>query len=282
MSENHISFGRYDIFSDVTSWDQKTAEEWAIVLRQRSEARDQREMRKKLIELAKINAGQTIAEIGSGTGALLVDLAHTVGSSGRVIGIEPQVFLAEVSHRYVKECNVEQMVSIKTESAERISLPANSVDICIAQTVLIHLPNEIRNRVLGEMCRIVQKDGKVISVDQDADTWIINHSDRRVTRKIIKFHTDLRFADGWTGRKLGSLFKVAGLRNVSVFPIIQLENGQPGYLYGMAKRIACAAYNAGLFDKTAYKAWIKELDSIVKSGEYFSSITYFIWIGHIR
>lgn len=56
--------------------------------------------------------------------------------------------------------------------------------------------------------------GRVVSANQDTETWVVDHPDRSLTRRLVQFYADQRFADGWTGRRLRSLFLHAGLIDV--------------------------------------------------------------------
>lgn len=53
--------------------------------------------------------------------------------------------------------------------------------------------------------------GRFVSVDQDADTWTIDHPDRELTRRIVRFNSDHRYVDGWAGGSAGSCW-TRGLR----------------------------------------------------------------------
>ncbi|MGE5401917.1 MAG: methyltransferase domain-containing protein [Ignavibacteriales bacterium] len=274
-----IPLGTYDVFRDVNNWDEHTANQWAAALNLRASADDQKSLRSQIIALAQVLPNQTAVEIGCGTGALLLDLALAVGKAGRIIGIEPQPVLAEVAKRNISEQNPGDVISVITDSAEHLPLPDAIADNCFAQTVLIHLPANIRLKVLKEMVRIVKPGGRILSADQDGDTWIINHPDRELTRRIIQFNSDQRYADGWTGRHLESLFRSAGLVNVKAIPHVHIDRDPDSYLFGMGKRIAAAAKDTGVLHEDEYLRWLDSLEWIAKKGDFFSSINYYCCLG---
>lgn len=277
--DSRIALGTYDVFRDVRSWDEKTASQWAAALNLRASADDQKSLRSKLIDLAQVLKNQKVVEIGCGTGALLLDLASAVGTSGRVTGLEPQPVLADVAKQIITEQNLSDVISVITDSAEHLSLPDAMTDSCFAQTVLIHLPPDVCLKALKEMVRIVKSGGKIISADQDGDTWIINHPERELTRRIIQFNSDQRYADGWTGRRIESLFRRAGLINVKAVPHVHVDRGADSYLFGMAKRIAAAAKDTGVLQEDEYLLWSEGLEETAQKGEFFSSINYYCCMG---
>ncbi|MGE5350975.1 MAG: methyltransferase domain-containing protein [Ignavibacteriales bacterium] len=277
--ESQIPLGTYDVFRDVQSWDERTASQWASALNLRASADDQKTLRSKLLDLAQLQLNQTAVEIGCGTGSLLLDLASAVGRSGRVVGVEPQPVFAAFAKKLISEHNLDDLISVITDSAEHLPLSDAIADSCIAQTVLIHLPPEICQQALKEMVRIVKPGGRVLSADQDGDTWIINHPERELTRRIIQFNSDQRYADGWTGRLLESLFRNAGLINVKALPHVHIDRNADSYLFGMAKRIAEAAKDKDILKEDEYILWSDRLEETARKGDFFSSINYYCCMG---
>ena len=273
-----LPLGTYDAFKDAASWDSETARMWVAALNLRSKSLDQIALRKRLVKAANLKQGDTAIEIGSGTGALLCDLARAVCAGGRVIGIEPQTVLAEAARARIEAENITAIV--KTESAERLSLESGTADACLAQTVLIHLPPEVLERTLAEMARVVRGDGgRVISCDQDGDTWTIDHPDRELTRRIVRFNSDQRYADGWTGRRLPRFFRAAGLKETQVETLVHVDTEKFSYLFGMAERIATAAAEVGEISSEESLIWLEQLDAFATAGNFFSSINYYICRG---
>ena len=250
---------------------------WVAALNLRATAADQIALRKRLVRLANLRSGDTAVEIGSGTGALLCDLARAVGEDGKVFGIEPQIVLAEAARARIDAENLSAVVKI--ESAGRLSLGNETADSCLAQTVLIHLPPDVLQKALAEMARVVRRGGRVISCDQDGDTWTIDHPNRELTRRIVRFNSDQRYADGWTGRRLHRFFRAVGLKDVKVETLVHADTEKSSYLFGMAERIAKAAAEAKEIGWEDCRKWLEQLDESTERGDFFSSINYYICVG---
>ncbi|MEP6925570.1 MAG: methyltransferase domain-containing protein [Pyrinomonadaceae bacterium] len=279
MNETHISLGIHDAFKDVASWNNETSEAWITALNLRSTSADQIELRARLIDLARLASGDIALEIGCGTGALLCDLAGIVGAKGKVIGIEPQPALARVARQNISSENLSAIATVKNESAERIFVQSEIAAACFAQTVLIHFPEQLLKKSLMEMVRVVRRGGRIISVDQDGDTWTIDHPDRELTRRIVRFNSDQRFADGWTGRRLRRLFRGAGLEEIEVQVLVQTDTDKSSYLFGMAERIATTAAEVGEITIDECQNWLEQLNRLAEEGNFFSSINYYICAG---
>lgn len=219
-------------------------------------------------------------EIGCGTGQLLSDLALAIGSSGRAFGLEPQPLFAKEAEHHISEQKLAATARILSGRAEDIPLPDTSIDICVAQTVLIHIPPDVLPRVFAEVKRVLKPGGRFISVDQDGDTWIIDHPQRAVTRKVIQFNSDYRYADGWTGRYLKRLFRQNGFEDVHVQGWTHSDTERESYLYEMSHRIAQSAAEHGAISQDECVKWLNKLDKQVLAGNFFSSICYFCCKGN--
>lgn len=252
---------------------------WIRALNHRAGAPDQCRLRERLVRRAQIGAGDRVLEVGCGTGALLVDLARAVGRTGHVIGLEPQAVFAHESRVRVCARGANDWVEVIAGGVEDLTLPDDSVDAAVAQTVLIHLPSDTLAAAIAQMRRVVRPGGWVVSADQDADTWIIDHPDRQLTRRIVAFNSDQRCADGWTGRGLRRLFRSTGLHDVSVEPLVHVDTAPDSYLFGMAHRTAHAAVEAGVLGSGEAERWIDAVRRRAEAGGFFSSVNFYICCG---
>ncbi len=274
-----VPLGTHDVFRDVIGWDDDTSRQWVDALNLRATSRDQVALRAHLIGLAKLCPGDIVIEIGCGTGALLCDLACSVSPGGRVIGVEPQPALARAALQRLSASGHGSIGEVRYESAQKLSIESESAAVCLAQTVLIHLPDAILQQALLEMIRVVRRGGRVISVDQDGDTWVIDHPDRELTRRIVRFNTDQRYADGWTGRRLRRFFQHAGLKQVEVHVWPHVDTDSESYLFDMAKRLAGASAEIGVITPSERDKWVQELNDTARSGNFFSSINNYACVG---
>ncbi len=271
--------GSEDPFREVREWSSDTAAEWGEILAERAAQADQRRLRDVIIDRAALGPGNHVVEIGCGTGALLIDVSGRVGGGGRVIGIEPQADLVARARATVAAARCTGAVEVWQGSAGSIALADATVDACLAQTVLIHLPQAAIAAALAECCRVLRVGGRMVSADQDGDTWIIDHPDRELTRRIVAFNCDQRYADGWTGRQLRRYFLEAGLLDVAVVSVTHQDTIAGSYLHRMAIRIATAAVDAGVITPEEAHRWLSELGRLVTRREFFSSINYYVCCG---
>ena len=273
--QKHIPpIGAFDIFGNPSIWDDGQAGYWVDILNQRASSADQIALRAHILQQSSIKIGESVLELGCGTGRLLPDLAKSTGIAGCVYGLEPQPLFTKEAKRFILEQKLDANVRVILGHAEEIPLPDTSIDICIAQTVLIHIPTNLLPKVFTEVKRVLKPGGRFVSIDQDGDTWIIDHPNRVVTRKIVQFNSDYRYADGWTGRYLRRIFKQNGFKEVHVTNWTHSDTESESFLHLMAQRIANAAAEHGVISQEECQNWLQDLDKQALEGNFFSSIGY--------
>ena len=128
-----------------------------------------------------------------------------VGPGGQVLGVEPQPTLARIAADRLGD-----RAGGRLGVGDRLPVRSGVAAAVVAQTVLLHVPAADQVPTLAEMVRVARPGGRVLSVDQDMDGWVIDHPDRGTTRRLLHFNADRRYGDGWTGRRLAALFRAAG------------------------------------------------------------------------
>ena len=275
MQNDIPPLGEFDVFSDLDNWDDRTAGKWVDILNQRAASADQIALRSFILQQSAVKYGNKVLELGCGTGRLLADLSRATGSTGQVYGLEPQRLFASEAERFLRQQKLDANTRVFVGRAEDIHLPDESIDICIAQTVLIHIPADMIPKVFAQVRRVVKPGGSFVSVDQDGDTWTIDHPDRETTRKIVRFNSDHRYADGWTGRYLRRLFKQNGFSDVILSTWTHLDTEGGTYLHSMAQRVAEAAAEHDIISEEECRNWLDKLDRLTVEGNFFSSINFF-------
>ena len=271
--------GTHDDFSRVETWDEQRTENWVKNLEMRAAGADQVRLRKEIIDIARLRAGQCAIEIGSGTGPLLRDMAPVVGPAGRVIGIEPQAGLARFARQQIAVSRHAEIVEVRNERAIATTIAPCTADVCIAQTVLIHVPLPERAQTVEKMIELTRPGGRVISADQDAESWVIDHPDRALTRRIAAFYVEQRFTDGWWARKSRGVFMRTGLKNVESRAMVVMATDPASYEFEMAKLRANAAAQAGWVTAEEAARWWTELEARAAAGQFFTTLNFYVTCG---
>ena len=107
--------------------------------------------------LAKLNAGETVLDLGSGGGIDVILSARRVGPTGKAYGLDMTDEMLALARENQKRAGVENVEFLKGE-IENIPLPDNSVDVIISNCV-INLSAD-KDRVLREAFRVLKPGGR--------------------------------------------------------------------------------------------------------------------------
>lgn len=112
----------------------------------------------RLVEVASLEAGQTVLDVASGTGAVARAAARAVGPEGRVIAsdVSPGMLEQLVEEPEAGAAPIETLVSPATE----LALPAGSVDAVLCQQGLQFVRDKVT--AVTEMRRVLRPGGQIL------------------------------------------------------------------------------------------------------------------------
>jgi arsenite methyltransferase len=107
--------------------------------------------------LAKLNAGETVLDLGSGGGIDVLLSARRVGPTGKACGLDMTDEMLALARENQRKSGVGNVEFLKGE-IENIPLPDNSVDVIISNCV-INLSAD-KDKVLREAFRVLKPGGR--------------------------------------------------------------------------------------------------------------------------
>ena len=120
-------------------------------------------LRQWTLDLADLQPGHVLLDVGCGTGTLLLAAAQRVGPSGALHGIEPSPAMA--AHARRKAAASRMPLQVVEGSAGSLPYPPEAFDAVFCTLVLHHLPASMREEAIREMRRVLRPGGWVVLVD---------------------------------------------------------------------------------------------------------------------
>ena len=111
---------------------------------------------------ARIEPGDTVLDLGCGSGIDSILASRRTGPSGRVIALDFLSEMLERTARAAREAGLENVEPLEGEM-EAIPLPDDSVDCLISNGVVNLSPRKAR--VLAECARVLRRDGELCVAD---------------------------------------------------------------------------------------------------------------------
>ena len=119
--------------------------------------------RRRQIELARLQAGEAVLDIGCGTGTLAIAAARVVGSTGRACGVDPSIELLARARKKARRAGVE--LELATASGECLPFDEASFDVVLSTLVFHHLPGPAVHGTFSEVRRVLRPGGRLLVVD---------------------------------------------------------------------------------------------------------------------
>jgi ubiquinone/menaquinone biosynthesis C-methylase UbiE len=123
----------------------------------------ERRFREQLLQPARLQPGESVLDVGCGTGTLAIAAKRHVGPTGSVVGIDPSPAMIARAIKKAKKAGVD--VSFENGLAESLSFQDARFDVVLSTVMLHHLPRQARQQAVGEMRRVLKPGGRLFVVD---------------------------------------------------------------------------------------------------------------------
>ncbi len=143
----------------------------------------ERAYREKLLDLARLAPGETVLDVGCGTGTLAIAAKRRVGPTGKVHAIDASPEMIARARKKARKAAVE--IVFDTAVAEAPPFAPATFDVVLSTVMLHHLPEDARRQCAREIRRILKPGGRLLAVDfggpaQARRTLIAHLFDRHV------------------------------------------------------------------------------------------------------
>jgi ubiquinone/menaquinone biosynthesis C-methylase UbiE len=121
-----------------------------------------RRLRKMTIDLARIDPGDSVLDVGCGTGEVTL-LAKTRAKQGSVYGIDPATEMIALARKKAARKGLD--IDFRVGVIEALPFPDSSLDVVTSSLMMHHLPEKLKERGLAEIYRVLKPGGRLLIVD---------------------------------------------------------------------------------------------------------------------
>ena len=272
--QERVEFGRRSSWRESAGLDDAQAREHAARLELRARAESETAVRNEYIEMLGVAPGNSVLDLGCGSGAVTRALARRVVPGGHVVGMDASASMLKIARELADETGVGENIEFKVGDCRALPLPDASFDCVLAATMLSHVPNP--EDALAEMVRVTRRGGRVGVFDVDGDLTLFSHPDRVLTRRIVASFSDLGWVNGLFARHLPNVLAGLGVVNVKVKGFIPLESG--GYYANRAESSAEAAAEEGAITQDEKAHWLETLRLEIAAKRFLGGqVHLFVW-----
>ena len=209
--------------------------------------------------------GETILDLGCGTGLLLQEIARAVGSTGQALGVDPSPDMRETA---IQRCASLPQVSITDGSSDALTFENDSIDKAVSVQVFEYL-DDLKGALI-EMKRVLRPSGTIVVSDLHWDTlvWFSNNP-ARMNR--MQSAWDGHFSDRCVPQKLPYLLNNLGFVDISLTPVTFVDHTlrPDGLALMMLHLMKAFAQQNKLLDENEAEAWAEEQLELADNGRFF-------------
>lgn len=123
----------------------------------------ERSFRERLLRLARIEPGESVLDVGCGTGTLAIAAKRHVGPTGAVYGIDASSEMIARAIKKARKAGID--VVFKNAVVEALPFSEAHFDVVLSTLMLHHLGRKARQQCVREIRRVLKPNGRVLAVD---------------------------------------------------------------------------------------------------------------------
>jgi ubiquinone/menaquinone biosynthesis C-methylase UbiE len=122
-----------------------------------------RRLRNLTVDQALLRPGESVLDVGCGTGSVTLPAKQRVGKNGSAAGIDPAPEMIAVAHQKANHAGLD--IDFRVGVIESLPYPDGSFDAVTSSLMMHHLPHPLQVKGLAEIYRVLKPGGRLLIVD---------------------------------------------------------------------------------------------------------------------
>jgi ubiquinone/menaquinone biosynthesis C-methylase UbiE len=237
-----------------------------------------RDVARRTFELLDLRPGESVLEVGCGTGVMLPSLVQAVEPEGSVTGLDHSAAFLARADRRLSDAGLDARVRLVRGDALALPFEDASFDATHEERVLMHLADP--DGAIREMVRVTRSGGRVACAEVFAAGADIDHPDRELADLLGQALVE-QFRNPLMGIELRRRLLQAGLENVTTVAVADVEVRMHPDEIDEFRRHAEEFAARGDVDRARAQAAIEHLVWANEAGVYTGLALIFVAVGTV-
>ena len=239
-------------------------------------------VRENLCAWVDVPDAGAVLDAGCGDGADLRRISRRLGPDARLVGAEATKSALEKARAAADDDT--RFLFLEADLSRPWPLNDAAFDCVVSNNVLECVTD--KQAFLAETARVLRPGGQVVCAHWDHDTHLFDGANKALVRRLVAAYSDwqqgwMTDSDGWMGRRLWKTFQASGLftGQIETLTLTETEFVPGSYGYQQVQAIG-AMVKRGLVTADDYACFLEEITAQAGRGEYFYSLTLFVYLGN--